>query len=366
MKVVHVSPSYCRQDGGPSEVLRGLLPALAAAGADVTLVTTDKGLSPAERVEPPIVADMRVLHSRGPYSLTYAAGFGSVATPAFSSADVVHVHGVDNYVSTWAMRLASSLGLPFVVEPHGAWDTYHRRQSRVRKYLWDGLVQRRWLRNASGVVVSSRLELDQAAAVFGVAPIFTVPLGIDPLLFVLDGDRRSPNKILFLGRLAAKKRLDLALGAFAVALDANPALELTVVGPVDSDLAYDPARVAGDLGIASRVRFMGQATREQRLMLMEEHGVFLAPSDDESFGMAAAEAVGAGMRVVATPHVGAIAELQDLGLISTADSPTGLASLILGAGDAALRERARAHARANWTWEASASKLADVYSAVLR
>jgi hypothetical protein len=67
VRVLHVSPSYCRQDGGPSEVLRGLLPALEASGTRVSLLTTDKGLSIEERHCPP-VADTTTRPHVGPYA----------------------------------------------------------------------------------------------------------------------------------------------------------------------------------------------------------------------------------------------------------------------------------------------------------
>ncbi|GIG53783.1 glycosyltransferase [Demequina activiva] len=366
MRVVHVAPSYCRRDGGPSEVLRGLLPQLEAKGLDVALVTTDKGLSETERADPPVRATVVRPH-RGPYSLSYARGLRRAVRTAVEGADVVHVHGVDNYASVVGMREAARAGVPFVLQPHGAWNAYHRAQGRAKKWLWGRIWQDRAVTRAAAVIVSSSIEQRDARAVVGPGHVLvTAPLGVDEELFAIDTPWDERDGLLFLGRVAQKKRLDTVLLALQVARESRGLRStLTVAGPVDTDLGYDPGALVGMHGLTGAVRFVGHVGREDRRRLLASHRCFVLMSDDESFGMAAAEAAAAGLAVVASPGVGAIADAQADGVGHVVEGDADQLAVALGAATvdaapgsvAALREYARAH----WTWDASSSRVLDAY-----
>ncbi|NLN89373.1 MAG: glycosyltransferase [candidate division WS1 bacterium] len=72
------------------------------------------------------------------------------------------------------------------------------------------------------------------------------------------------HRILYVGRLIARKKVDLLLGGFEIAVsDLPPDTCLTIVG--DGPEA-DPLRVrASDVGIADRVEFTGSVTNEAEL-----------------------------------------------------------------------------------------------------
>ena len=108
--------------------------------------------------------------------------------------------------------------------------------------------------------------------------------------------------ILFLGRISWKKGLDRLLSAFALTHHGK----LAIVGPDDEKLAPQLAKIARELHIADRVRFLPRTVLgDEKEYLYRSARVFVLPSYSENFGNAILEAMQHGVPVVVTPEVGA-------------------------------------------------------------
>jgi glycosyltransferase involved in cell wall biosynthesis len=105
---------------------------------------------------------------------------------------------------------------------------------------------------------------------------------------------------LVVGRLSAEKGMEVAIDA---AVAAGVPLKVAGAGPREADLRALALRLGG------QVEFLGRVTGDQLSMLRREAAVVLVPSNsDETFGLTALEAMGAGVPVVAT-GAGALPEL---------------------------------------------------------
>lgn len=72
------------------------------------------------------------------------------------------------------------------------------------------------------------------------------------------------NRVLYVGRLIARKKVDLLLRGFAIAVaDLPPDTRLTIIG--DGPEAASLRALASDLGVADRVEFTGSVTDEVKL-----------------------------------------------------------------------------------------------------
>jgi glycosyltransferase involved in cell wall biosynthesis len=196
-----------------------------------------------------------------------------------------------------------------------------------------------------------------------------------PAPITSSGDRRGGGglRVLLVGHWTPRKGVLQAIEALRV-LDTNVSLDL--VGEQDRDPVY-AARVRhalSDPAVAGRVRVHGRISDEQLAALYAEADVLVLPSTHEGYGMVLAEALEAGLPIVAT-RVGAVPEVvrdaleaelvppDDVGALARA-----LARLAADPGERVRRSRlARERAGALPRWSESIAAFEDeLHSALVR
>ncbi len=158
---------------------------------------------------------------------------------------------------------------------------------------------------------------------------------------------------LVASRLSPEKGVDVAVDACRIA-----GVPLVVAG--DGPEAAALRERAGD----GAVRFLGRVEEEALRKLRAGASVALAPSRSaETFGMAAAEAMAAGVPVVGS-DVGALGELIERDALVPVGDARGLADAIARiAGDRDAGERGRRRVQALCAPEAVARRLGAIYDA---
>jgi len=174
-----------------------------------------------------------------------------------------------------------------------------------------------------------------------------IPNGVDVGRFDAARDP-VPGRVLFLGRLAAQKRPDLALRAVARVPGAE--LEVANDGPERAELE----ELASELGVAERVRFLGY--RDDVPALLARASCLLVTSDYEGASLVVPEAMAAGVPVVATRAGGVEEVLGGGGVVvqrGDVQAVAGALARVLGDGGEAARlgEAGRARARDEFTRE---------------
>ena len=84
-------------------------------------------------------------------------------------------------------------------------------------------------------------------------------------------------------------------------------------GPDDEGIGSRMQREVERLGLEDRVSFPGMVVGAEKAKLLAEFDVFVLPSADESFGIAVAEAMAAGVPVLITEHVALAADVEGAG-----------------------------------------------------
>lgn len=152
---------------------------------------------------------------------------------------------------------------------------------------------------ATVISVSDDLKRHISPYASGKGIVF-VPNMVDTDYFGLppNGRRKTPFRFLTVAVLTSRKGIDLFLRAFAQAFGSNADVLVEIGGEGPERLALE--KLAAELGIADRVRFLGFVSREQVREAMWRANAFVLASHVETFGVVLIEALATGIPVVAT------------------------------------------------------------------
>ena len=192
-----------------------------------------------------------------------------------------------------------------------------------------------------------------------------IPNGVDLDRFDVDRDT-VPGRILFVGRLAPKKRVQDLIEAFATVVDDRPESELVIVGT--GSQRDDLERLAESLGVAEAVRFEGHVPDEEIPEYYASAELFVLPSVWEGHPLTLLEAWAAGTPVIATDVEG-IAEFvehEETGYLVPPESPADLADALRYALENTATTRkwgtnARRVATTQFSWAGAAKKTDELY-----
>ncbi|MBU6321325.1 MAG: glycosyltransferase [Patescibacteria group bacterium] len=198
-----------------------------------------------------------------------------------------------------ALLIARHFGVPFAVEMHtdflASAFARHSLLNRVRLALARFVLPRA----AGGYAVSARLK-DGVVARYRLRGDFAVlPIAVDLARFAgLAHTRRArfAMTLLFVGRLEEEKRPAFALAALAAARAGGADVGLVYVG--DGSLRASLEEEARRRGLASVVEFAGRQADVGPYYAMAD--AVLVTSAYEGYGLVIAEALAAGVPVIAT------------------------------------------------------------------
>lgn len=147
----------------------------------------------------------------------------------------------------------------------------------------------------------------------------------------------------WVGRLDRKKRIEDFVQAAALLVPAHPAARFVVIGGPDAfmpDYAEELRSLAGKLGLAGRLQFMGD--RPDVASLLAGLDIFVWLSRGEGMPHVIAEAGAAGLSVIATSDNGTLEQIEDgkTGVFVPHEDPRAVADAVVRLlGDKPLRRR---------------------------
>ena len=200
--------------------------------------------------------------------------------------------------AAWLLRLLR--GVPYIVSLRGGDVPGFDAKNLARLHaLTNPLTALIW-RNARAVVGNSA-GLCQLARDFmpGLA-VPEIPNGVDTARFSpATASERACCELLFVGRLAAQKGVDVLLRALA---EIPGAWRLRIAG--DGPERERLTAISASLGLAERVEFLGWAQRDELPALYRSADIFVFPSYDEGMPNVVLEALASGLPIVATRIAG--------------------------------------------------------------
>jgi glycosyltransferase involved in cell wall biosynthesis len=289
--------------------------------------------------------------------------------------DIVHVHCIFSHVTALAAGVAREFCIPYVLSPHGALDSACYQSGRKwLKRLFVNLTVRRDLRCAASLHTTSEAEAHELQNWVPASRIKTVPLGATLPSFdfaaTAEGfQKRFPQLrdrriVLFLGRLASKKRPELLVAAVAQLKDEMPDAMLLFAGSDAGGMSAVQHAISRH-SLADRVVFCGFLQGADKQGAFACSSVFALPSTDENFAVAVVEAMAHGVPALVTPGVASHVHVDAAGCGLTVDGhvdaiASGLRQL-LNADRHQLGDRGRDYVARNLTWPAIVRQLNSLY-----
>ena len=216
--------------------------------------------------------------------------------------DVVHVH--DWFGTLGARELANRLGRPLVMTVHST------EYDRSLGHPWEHILGREQagVDAALRVIAVSRHLRQQLIDRYHADPskVRVIYNAVRPTERLERIDPKT-RVVLYVGRLAAMKGVDTFLKAAARVVPVVPDALFVVAG--EGPEYPRLLQLAARLGVGDRVMFLGRVSEEERELLLAGASVFVLPSVVEPFGIAALEAMAAGVPTIVSRTSG-VAEIS--------------------------------------------------------
>ncbi len=273
--------------------------------------------------------DPREAFQRNPVAITYAArgryAFAPKAVPHVrghvAQADFVMLHSLYSFAVFTGATAARVHGKKYGLWPHGVLAPFQRSVSAGRKALYDSLAAKSILSRAAVIFYNAAGERDEATALGLTPPSVIIPHGIDLEPFARLPARGEFRKkylegfsgplLLYLGRLNAKKGLDVLVAAMKELHAVRPEVRLAIVGAGDPpEFGDEVQNWVREAGLGEVVVMPGLQMGEEKLAVLADTDIFVLPSHQENFSFAMFEAMASKIPVVVSDTLNFAPEVE--------------------------------------------------------
>jgi alpha-1,3-mannosyltransferase len=367
LKIVHVTRLFWPSVGGIEETVLNLAQRQRhASGFDTSVVSLDhlpgrEGRLPRRE----IVEGVPVARVAWRGSRRYPLAPGVLSH--LREADLVHVHGIDFFFDFLAWtRPAHRRRL--LASTHGGF--FHTPYLAAMKQIYFATITRASAAFYDRIVACSEADAQIFRPIAG-RKLAIIENGVDTEKFRDRGAREHSRTLIYFGRLASHKRIP-ALFEILRELRAHEADWQLIVAGGEADLTLaslqEEARRAG---VAAAVRFVVEPSNRELADLIGAASYFACMSAYEGFGIAAVEALSAGL----VPVLSDIAPFEKLvrqagvGLTVDAARPAEAAACVLLASRATRRAHSAARASSiagadGYSWARASDAYLEVYRSI--
>lgn len=365
MKIIHVVRQFSPSVGGlETSVLNLARAQRGRLGIDARVVTMNRVFGHPETLPPEdVVAGIPI--QRLPWRGSSRYPLVPSVLWNLQSADVVHVHAIDFFFDYLALTRPLHRGV-MIASTHGGF--FHTAQFATAKKLWFNTITRASIQAYHRIVACSHSDAELFRSRAG-HRLTVIENGIDQARFTCASAQAQTRTIICFGRFAKHKRIGDIFPILARLYERDPAWRLIIAGRDADQTAEELRAMADEVGIAHAVRFVLNPSDAQLRVLIGEASFSACLSAYEGFGLAAVEAMSAGL----LPILSGIAPFRRLvddtkiGLIVDPSDPAGAAKIVQTSvlDDAASYVRRRAktmEAVRRYDWEEVAARYADIYA----
>ena len=303
--------------GGSGIVATELGKALAEKGHEIHFITYSKPVRMDWFTKNMYYHEVSVsdypLFEYAPYELLLSSKLVDVAIN--QKLDILHVHYAIPHASAafsaQQILKTRNIDLPFITTLHGTDITLLGKDKSFQPVIEFAINQ-----SDAVTAVSESLKEDTYQFFDIKKNIEVIPNFIDPSLYLFAEDielraqfaEKDEVIITHISNFRKVKRVDDVIRIFK-GVQQQLSAKLLMVG--DGPELHQVKNLARELGISDKVFFLGKSKRIEQITSISD--VFLLPSETESFGLVALEAMASGVAVVSS-NVGGLAEVNKDGV----------------------------------------------------
>ncbi len=386
--IVMITNAYfpATEEGGPAFSNRELAESMVRAGARVSVLTTDRNGS--GRLDVPVdqwttVGGVLVYYAKTKSGAWIrGAKIKTAIEAAIKDAQVCLMSAVFwNYSGLRAWQACRVTKTPYISYARGLLSPWALRHKGLKKMLYWKLISRRILNGSRAIVALAEMEAIDITRMKLTPPIVVIPNGasrdIAGSVTEPEGTREemphassSGDYLLYLGRVHAKKGMDLLLDAFHKCLANCTTANLLIAGPIDSAYKVEFDRLLSRCAARDRVKMLGTVVGTEKFRLLRNAKAFILPSYGEGLPVAALEAMSVGTPVIITrncnlPEVTAAHAGIEVGL----DSDSIAAAICAIWNNDELRSQLSGNAvrliREKFSWDSVGAKTVELCRSVI-
>ncbi len=228
-----------------------------------------------------------------------------------------HLHGLFDPICWLTALVFKVRRIPYVIQLHGCLEPIDLERSKYKKKIFLKIFGNFIIRSSSALISTSEeesaatKELGYHGSIIETrlgSFVFQEEYGCKPNNIDLSVFESTPKKkrILFLGRLAAKKNPDFIC-------EIVPLLKeyLFVIAGPESDWTVQELKNQISLEDQKRVIFTNHVDEYEKTWLLYNSGTMLFPSDHENYGISLVEALCTGLPVIASEGVSSSRYIKD-------------------------------------------------------
>ena len=367
LRIVQVCPYSWDVPGGVQVHVRELSAHLRERGHEVRILAP--GRHSGKRDDAWIVGRAIPVRGNGSVArISFGPQVAMVVARALKEArpDIIHVH--EPLVPSVSMHAVLNANVPVVATFHS--NVGRERMSSVWFKLAAPMVRPVWNRIARRIAVSEAAR-HSVTSRMGDDELLIVPNGVNVERFAAAKAAKLSDgrHLLFVGRLEERKGFRIAVEAFAQLAVAYADLRLLVVGDGSERDAVDDLEPS----VRSRVEMLGRVEDDRLASYLRAADLYIGPATGgESFGIVLAEAMAAGLPIVASDISGYrdVARNGVEAVLVPPGDPGALVAAVRKLLDdpqlaRSLGERGtkRAH---DYAWDTVTDRIVQVYRDVLR
>lgn len=224
--------------------------------------------------------------------------------------DIIHIQGTGPHLMLLKHRNINNI----IVTQHGIMKEEKKHQLGLKnkiKFGFKSIIESIYFKKIKNIIFISNynknlLNNNQLKKILNSK---NIPNPINSLFFSFQKDKRNVNRIIYIGSINKRKGLINLLKAIQILKNKNIHFHLDVIGGYTSNSYQNLINIyLSSNFIKPNIKFHGWQSQEYIGKMMTENNIFVLPSYQETLPISIAEAMAAGLVVVAN-NIGGISEM---------------------------------------------------------